>query len=149
MNTGMLAPAAVLVAWSLIMLLWMGVVRQPALKNAGVTLRESRGKRGQDLEGVVTEDVMWKSHNYTHLMEQPTLFYALVLILALAGNDGVDVILAWAYVAVRVVHSLWQATVNTVPVRLTLFTLGTLVLIAFTVKALMATLFAGPGALGL
>ena len=149
MNTGMLAPAAVLVAWSLIMLLWMAFTRMPAMKKAGVALEEHRGRRGQDLEGVLSDEVMWKSHNYVHLMEQPTLFYAVAFILALAGHDGIDVILAWAYVAIRIVHSLWQATVNTLMVRMTLFKVSTLVLIALTVKALLATLFAGPAALGL
>ena len=86
---------------------------------------------------------MWKSHNYTHLMEQPTMFYAAVVILASRGPTQIDVWLAWAYVAIRIVHSIWQATVNRIPVRVTLFATSSLFLIALAIRALQATLFAG------
>ena len=141
MTKAMLAPAAVLVAWSLVMLLWMGRARFAAMTNAGVDLRQARpGGRGQDLEPVLPPSVMWKSHNYTHLMEQPTLFYAVVVILALGGGGATDVRLAWAYTALRVIHSLYQATVNRVPVRFALFLVSTLVLIALAVRAVLLTL---------
>jgi hypothetical protein len=83
---------------------------------------------------------MWKSHNYTHLMEQPTLFYATVMILALAGAGRIDVALAWTYTVLRVVHSLYQATINRVTVRLMLFQVSSLVLIALAIRALALTL---------
>ena len=88
---------------------------------------------------------MWKSHNYTHLMEQPTIFYPAVIILAIMGATGLDVGLAWAYVAIRIVHSLWQASVNRIPVRAALFFVSSFVLIALAVRALVATLFASHG----
>lgn len=97
------------------------------------------GGRGQDLEGVLPPLVNWKSHNYTHLMEQPTLFYAVVAILAIVGAGRIDVALAWGYVSLRVVHSLWQATVNRVPVRFALFSLSTFCLIGLAVRAVLAT----------
>ena len=81
------------------------------------------GGRGQDLEGVLPDSVNWKAHNYMHLMEQPTLFYATVAILAIMGPVEHDVLFAWGYVTIRIVHSVWQATVNTIPVRFTLFLL--------------------------
>ena len=141
MQAQILAPVAVLVAWSIIMLLWTAGTRFPAMAKQGVKLGTApAGARGQDLEGVVAPNVQWKSHNYTHLMEQPTLFYATVLILALLGPSALDVTLGWAYVALRIVHSLWQATVNKIPVRFTLFVLGTLCLAAMEVHALRLTL---------
>lgn len=140
MQTAILAPAAVLVAWSLVMLFWMAALRLPALAKLQLPPERSRGGRGSDLDGVLPAELQWKAHNYNHLMEQPTVFYALVAILAIAGASETDVLLAWAYVALRVVHSLWQAVVNTIPVRLTLFSLGSIVLIALTVSALKATL---------
>lgn len=144
MQTQMLAPAAVLVAWTLIMLLWMGFTRMPALKKAGIDARNAEpGRRGNDLEGIIPAQIQWKAHNYNHLMEQPTIFYALVAILAIAGAGALDVTLAWTYVALRIAHSIWQATVNRIPVRLTLFTLSSLCLIPLTIRALQATLFAG------
>ncbi|GAA0280669.1 MAPEG family protein [Alteraurantiacibacter aestuarii] len=140
MQTQILAPAAVLVAWTLIMLIWMGVTRLPALARLQLPPERSRGGRGSDLDGVLPAETQWKAHNYNHLMEQPTIFYALVMILAIAGAAQLDVWLAWAYVALRVAHSLWQALVNTIPVRLTLFGVSSLVLMTMAVRAVQLTI---------
>lgn len=145
MQAQMLAPAAVLVFWSLVMLFWTAGTRFPALAKSGIDLKEAkRGGRGQDLEGVLPEAVQWKSHNYTHLMEQPTIFYPTVVILAIMGAGPLDVALAWAYVFVRIVHSIWQATVNVVSVRFMLFIISTVCLLALSVRAVLATLLHDP-----
>lgn len=95
MASPVLAPAAVLVTWSLIVLIWMSRARFAAMAASGIDVSKARpGGRGQDLERVLPPHVMWKSHNYTHLMEQPTLFYAVVMILALAGAGPIDAQLA-------------------------------------------------------
>jgi MAPEG family len=147
MNAQILAPAAVLVVWTLVMLSWLAVTRLPPLfKQPGGMAAAKRGGRGQDLEGVLPDSVQWKSHNYTHLLEQPTLFYATVVILALTSFSPLDVTLAWAYVGLRIVHSLWQALVNTVPVRFTLFNLSTVCLLVLAIHAVMATISAGGAA---
>ena len=143
MPAQILAPAAVLILWSLNMLGWLVVSRFGALRASGIDLGKSKpGARGSALDGVLPDPVMWKSHNYTHLMEQPTLFYAVVAILAIMGPGTVDVLLAWGYVALRIVHSLWQATINRIPVRVLLFVASTLCLIGLAVQALLATLLA-------
>ncbi len=143
LQTQILAPAALLVLWSLIMLNWMALTRLPPLfSQPGGLGSAKRGGRGQDLEGVLSDSVQWKSHNYTHLMEQPTIFYATVFILALAGFNATDVTLAWAYVGLRIAHSLWQAMVNTIPVRFTLFLISTLCLLILAVHAVQVTMFA-------
>lgn len=144
MQAQMLAPAAVLVAWTLVMLLWMAGTRLPAMSKMGGLGNTKPGGRGVDLEGVIDDRINWKSHNYSHLLEQPTLFYAVVLIIALMGAQPIDALLAWAYVAIRIVHSLWQATVNRIPVRFTLFLLSTLCLIVLAIRAIMLTLLANP-----
>ena len=145
MQAQMLAPAAVLVLWSLIMLLWVSFTRFPAMNKAGMTAGNATpGGRGADLEKVLPANVNWKSHNYTHLMEQPTIFYPTVVILAVMGAGAIDVALAWAYVLIRIVHSLWQALVNRLPVRITLFTLSTLCLLVLAIRAVMATLLHDP-----
>ncbi|MEQ1542744.1 MAG: MAPEG family protein [Novosphingobium sp.] len=147
MQAQMLAPAAVLVLWSLVMLFWLALTRLPPLfKQPGGLGSSKRGGRGQDLEGVLPDTVQWKSHNYTHLMEQPTLFYATVAIIAILGAQQLDVRLAWGYVVLRIAHSLWQALVNTVPVRFMLFNLSTLCLMILAVRAVMATCGAGGAA---
>ena len=138
-----LAPPAVLILWSLVMLLWMSATRFPAFAKLGLKVSEAeRGSRYVDVEGMVPAKVNWKSHNYTHLMEQPTIFYAAVVILALAGEgSGINLTFAWAYVAIRVVHSIWQATVNIILIRVTLFTVSTLCLWVLAINAVRATLF--------
>jgi hypothetical protein len=69
-------------------------------------------------------------------MEQPTLFYAVILALALLGAEGgLESGLAWLYVGVRVVHSLVQATVNKVIPRFALFMVASIVLLALALRA--------------
>jgi hypothetical protein len=140
-NIPILAPAAVLVLWSMVMLLWMTATRFPAFARAGLGLDTAApGTRYADVESMLPPSVNWKSHNYTHLMEQPTLFYAVVAVLALAGEGGgMNAAMAWAYVGIRVVHSLWQAMVNRIPVRVFLFTLSSLCLLWLAVNAVWVT----------
>ena len=142
MNAPILAPAAVLVLWSVVMLYWMAGTRIPAIGKSGADLKSAKpGGRGVDLEGVLPDTVNWKGHNYTHLMEQPTLFYATIAILALAGaGDGVNVQLAWGYAGLRIAHSLWQSLVNTIPVRFALFIASSLCLTVLAINAVRVTL---------
>ena len=145
MQAQMLAPAAVLVAWSLVMLFWMAFTRFPALAKVGIAIGNApAGVRGQDSEAALPPQVNWKSHNYTHLMEQPTVFYAAVVIIAIMGPSAGDALAAWIYVGLRIVHSIWQATVNKVPVRFMLFLAGSLVLVFLAYRALSLTLFHDP-----
>jgi hypothetical protein len=130
------APAIALVLWSLVMLAWLALTRIPAMSRAGIPVLRIVGSRGANLEGVLPDRVNWKSHNYAHLMEQPTLFYATALVLGIAGaGDGVNLQLAWAYVALRVAHTLVQAAWNRVAVRFTLFALATAVLAWLAINA--------------
>lgn len=140
MQAQILTPAAVLVLWSIVMLLWMAGTRLPALTKMGGLGKAKPGGRGQDLEGVLPDEINWKAHNYSHLMEQPTLFYATVTILAIMGPASPDIVLAWGYVVLRIIHSIWQSTVNRVPVRFTLFMLSTLCLIGLALRALGSTM---------
>jgi hypothetical protein len=138
-QSSIFAPAIVLVLWSLVMLGWLAMTRLPAMSRAGVDLTTLVGARGANLEGVVPDRVNWKAHNYTHLMEQPTLFYATVIILGMIGQgEGLNLQLAWAYVILRIAHSIVQATWNRVAVRFTLFSLSTAVLLMLAVRAAIA-----------
>lgn len=142
MPDNLLAPGAVLALWTLIMLGWLAVSRGAAVKNAGIDLSKAQpGGRGTDLEPALPPSANWKSHNYTHLLEQPTLFYAVIIFLHLSGGST-DLTrgLAWAYVVLRIIHSVWQATVNRVPVRFAIFALSTFCLIALALLAVIATL---------
>ena len=140
MQAQMLAPAAALVLWTLIMLIWVAASRFPAMSKLGRSVKSAApGGRGLNLEGVLPDAVQWKSHNYSHLMEQPTIFYPVVVIIALMGANAGDVAFAWGYVALRIVHSVWQSTVNTLPVRFTLFALSTLCLLLLAIHAFELT----------
>ena len=139
MQSGILKPVVVLIAWTLVMLVWMLARRLPAMKAAGVDLTRLVGGRGADADGVLPASAQWKAHNYNHLMEQPTLFYAVTLVIAFTGTgDGVNMWIGWGYAALRIAHSLWQASVNRVSVRFALFILSSLCLVALTLHAAMA-----------
>lgn len=141
MPSPILAPVIALVLWTLLMMLWMYATRLPAMRAAGISFKTLVGGQGRDLDKVVPAPIQWKAHNYNHLMEQPTLFYAVALALAVAGlGDGLDVALAWTYVALRVLHSLIQATVNIVRFRFLAFAGASLVLLVLAVRAALALL---------
>ena len=132
-----LAPVVALVAWSIIVMLWMVVTRFAEFRRLGISFATiPPGSRGVDLEGRADPHAMWKSHNYSHLMEQPTIFYAIALTLALMVSAAASTVwLAWGYVGFRIVHSLVQGTINIVAIRFTIFTLATLCLLGLTTHA--------------
>ena len=134
-----LAPVAALALWSMVMWLWMYATRIPAMQRAKIDAVNLVGGTGKSLDEVLPPEVQWKAHNYNHLMEQPTVFYAVALALAIAGmGDGINAQLAWAYVGLRIVHSLVQATVNRVMIRFAIFALSSLALIALCIHAFAA-----------
>ncbi len=139
MDTGLLKPVVALAAWSMLVWAWLFIVRIPALRKAGIDMTRYTGGTGKDLDRVLPEKPQWIAHNYNHLMEQPTLFYAVALALALLGQGtGPNVTLAWGYVVLRVAHSIVQATWNKVTIRFLLFMLASLCLVALTVQAVIA-----------
>lgn len=139
MHSAILQPVVVLIAWTLVMLLWMLVTRLPAMRASGIDLSRLKGTKPADADQGLPATVQWKAHNYNHLHEQPVLFYAVSLVIAFTGTgDGVNAWLAWAYVGLRIAHSVWQATVNQVSVRFALFLLASLALVALTLHAAMA-----------
>jgi hypothetical protein len=137
-----LAPVVALVAWTLIVMLWMVIARRKAFATMGVTWGNiPRGSRGANLDGKAPDETQWPSHNYNHLMEQPTIFYAIALTTALMGmGGGINLWLAWGYVGFRIAHSLVQCTINIVAIRFALFALASLCLLGLTVHAGMRIL---------
>jgi hypothetical protein len=127
----LLGPVVTLVAWSIVMLFWLAIARAPYVRG-----RLPDGARGADVERDHPGKANWPAHNYQHLMEQPTIFYAIVFALILMGFDApINVWLTWGYVGLRIVHSIVQATVNIVRLRFTIFLLSTLCLIGLTTHA--------------
>ncbi|MGU3314480.1 MAPEG family protein [Sphingomonas sp. M6A6_1c] len=139
MHSEILRPMAALVAWTLVMLVWMLATRLPSMKAAGLRLGALVGTKPSDADRGLPPQVQWKAHNYNHLHEQPTLFYAICTVIALSGTgDGVNAMIAWLYVGLRVIHSLVQATTNKVGPRFMLFIASSLALAALTLHAVMA-----------
>lgn len=126
-----LQPAVALMAWTMVMWLWMYVTRIPAMNAAKLDPDSLAKDPTKTLDDLLPPSTQWKAHNYNHLHEAPTLFYAVCLVIAVAGaGNGTSATVAWAYVALRVIHSLVQATVNKVTVRFMLFTLSSIALMA-------------------
>ncbi|MDE0757468.1 MAG: MAPEG family protein [Pseudomonadales bacterium] len=134
-----LLPVLVLVIWSIIQMLWGLSARLPAIGAA--KLGPTAGQRTSELAEKLPREVQWKFDNYNHLMEQPTLFYATVIALAVAGLDtGLNLYLAWLYTGLRVVHSIVQSTSNPVMLRFSIFSLGSVALAAMAVNGVMQML---------
>jgi hypothetical protein len=132
--TSMLAPVIALVLWSAVIWAWMYATRIPAILKARMVL-DPMAPRGTQM-AQLPASVRWKADNYNHLMEQPTLFYAVALTLALVGDQTtISLALAWAYVGLRVVHSLVQVLVNIIVVRFTIFLISSLALFALAIRA--------------
>ncbi len=133
----MLLPLVALVLWTFVLWAWMYATRLPAMRAARMK-PDPTAPRGEQMAQLPAE-VRWKADNYNHLLEQPTLFYAICLAAAVAGKAGsLDLALAWSYVGLRVVHSLVQALVNKIEVRFALFVLSSLVLLAQSVRLALA-----------
>lgn len=136
---GLIAPVVALIAWSLIVLVWLYVTRIPAMQKAKIRANQASKAQMEALPASARNP----ADNYNHLMEQPTLFYAVCFALQfLEQTQPINIGLAWAYVALRVVHSLVQGTSNVITLRFSVFSLATLALMALTVHAAMAV-FAG------
>jgi hypothetical protein len=133
-----LQPVVALAAWTMAMWFWMYATRIPAIGAAKVDLDAMVRDPETSLDDVLPVGVQWKAHNYNHLHEAPTVFYAIAIVLAVIGQgDGLNAQLGWAYVGLRIVHSLVQATINKVTLRFALFALSSLVLIALVARAVM------------
>ena len=134
-QSSLIAPVMALVLWSLVIWVWMYATRIPAMQKARIDPQEAARTRVLALP----PEIMWVSDNYNHLMEQPTIFYATALGAQLAGQaNSLNLGLAWAYVILRIAHSLIQCTVNIVMLRFAVFTLSTLVLAALALRTAIA-----------
>lgn len=130
----LLGPLVALVAWTLVIWIWMYATRLPAIRAARMRL-DPNAPRGQQMS-TLPPSVRWKADNYNHLMEQPTIYYAIVLALVLLGDSRESTLwMAWAYTGLRVLHSLVQVLINKIEVRFVLFFLSTVPLFGLVYQA--------------
>jgi hypothetical protein len=124
---------------TLVMFLWMVATRPLAMRRAGIHPQDAA--HTSVLKERLPSEVQRITDNYNHLFEAPTLFYAMVLAIVVLGHaDPLHARAAWAFVALRVLHSLVQATFNRVTVRFTLFALSWLALGLMIVREGLAAL---------
>ena len=129
--TAILQPVIVLGLWTVAVFIWMMATRAPAMQKAGIKIQDAKHPRQMKLPSQVIQ----VSDNYNHLFEQPTLFYAIAISIAVLGHgDALNVQLAWAFVLLRIIHSVVQGTINIVAVRFSLFALAWVVLAAMVIR---------------
>jgi len=134
MHSPILAPLVALVLWSFVMWAWLYATRIPAIMKNKIAFDPSRP--AAEFHEQLPAQVRWKADNYNNLMEQPTLFYAVSLTLALLdAGAGLNTYLAWLYVGLRIAHSLVQATMNAIMPRFAIFMAASVVLLVMSVRA--------------
>ena len=145
MRSDIFEPVIALAIWTMVIWIWMYATRLPAMGRAGIDAKNMVGSTGRglrdDLVAKGEEKASWVADNYNHLHEGPTVFYAVAIVLALIGQgDGLNATIAWAYVGLRIAHSLVQILSNRVVVRFVLFALSSVALLMLVVHAAMAVL---------
>lgn len=134
-----LQPVVMLLALNCVVFFWMYATRIPAVQKAGLVM-DPNLPTGEQMSKL-PPNVRWKADNYNHLLEQPTMFYAVALTLALLGEGvGLNTTLAWGYVGLRVVHTIVQTLWNPILVRFGIFMVSSLFLVALVVRATMLVL---------
>jgi hypothetical protein len=134
MNSPILAPLVALVLWSFVIGAWLYATRIPALMKNRIIYDPYRPNEA--FHAQLPAQVRWKADNYNNLMDQPTLFYAVALTLALLdAGGGLNAVLAWVYVALRVAHSLIHALINVVMLRFAGFMAASVALLLLSVRA--------------
>ncbi len=145
MRSDIFEPVVVLAAWTMIVWIWMYATRLPAMGRAGIDGKTMVGSTGRglrdDLVAKGEVKASWVADNYNHLHEAPTIFYAVAIVLGLIGQgDNLNATIAWAYVGLRIAHSLVQILSNRVIIRFALFALSSIALFMLVVHAAMAAL---------
>lgn len=145
MRSDIFEPVVALALWTMIVWTWMYATRLPAMGRAGFDAKNMVGSTGRglrdDLVAKGEEKASWVADNYNHLHEAPTVFYAVAIVLGLIGQgDGFNATIAWAYVGLRIAHSLLQIISNRVLMRFVLFALSSVALLMLVVHAAMAVL---------
>ena len=139
MRSPILVPLITLVLWSFVMWAWLYATRIPAITKNRIIFDPHRPN--EEFHARLPAQVRWKADNYNNLMEQPTLFYAVALTLALLGEGaGLNAALAWLYVGLRIAHSLVHAIVNTIMLRFAIFMAASVVLLVMTVRAALSVM---------
>lgn len=108
--------------WIYMYVLRIGYIRRQRIHPQKLTTPDK-------LIGLIPEPVSYPAYNFRNLLELPILFYALCLLLFVTGMaDTWDLLAAWVFVVLRVVHSVIHCTVNVVIYRFYVYFVSALVL---------------------
>jgi hypothetical protein len=141
-NVDILYPAFALAAWTFVVLLLIPFVRVRSVRRREIAPNDF--KYGES--PAVPPAVSIPNRNYMNLLELPMLFYVVCVVLYVtAGASRLAVYVAWAYVALRVVHSIIHLSYNYVLHRLAAFTLSNAALVSLWVIASMHVASKGGG----
>lgn len=132
-----LKPVFAMALLTVFVTIWMAVTRVPAMMRLKV--HPQKGQDTRTLREHLPHEVNRVANNYNHLFEQPVLFYAVCICLAILDHaDAFMVNCAWTYVAIRVAHTFTQAKFDIVIVRFYLFIASWLVLACMIIKEAIA-----------
>lgn len=137
--SAILLPVFVVGLLTVVMTVWMVATRVPQMAKQGIDAQEAQDT--SRLRDLLPPETMRVSNNYNHLFEQPTLFYAVAISIAVLGHvDAIHVACAWTYTVLRIAHSLVQATVDIVMIRFGLFVMSWIALGVMTVREVLVLL---------
>jgi len=128
-----LQPVFVVILLTMAMAVWMLFTRIPAMKR--LRIHPQKGQDTSKLRELLPSEVNRVSNNYNHLFEQPTLFYAVAISIAVLGHvDSIHITCAWAYAILRIAHSIIQATIDFVYARFIIFIISWVVLSVMIIR---------------
>jgi hypothetical protein len=134
-STSILLPPMVLVGWTFLVLLLIPYQRFKAAHAKLVVIDDF--KLGESAN--VPAHVSLPNRNFMNLLEMPVLFYVVSFTLLLSQQvDALAVNMAWAYVGLRMGHSLVHLTYNNVMHRLGFFVASNIVLVMVWSRLLWA-----------
>jgi hypothetical protein len=127
-----LCPVFALAAWTFLVLLLIPFVRVRSVRRREIGPNDFKYGESQ----AVPPNVSIPNRNYMNLLELPMLFYVVCVVLYVtAGASRLALVVAWSFVALRVVHSLIHLTYNRVLHRLSAFALSNAALVSLWVIA--------------
>ena len=128
----LLTPVFILILWTFTIFLIMSYGRTRFMKDP------QDAAHTKDIKGTLPAWVERTGDNYNHLFEQPVAFYVVTLAIALINSiDPLMMQLAWAFVILRIIHSLVQLTFNLVLVRFMIFLIGWLIIAYMAISQLI------------
>ena len=124
-----------------ILAVWTGAVRLLTVMRRVLAVRARRVsarafRLGESAE--VPADLAVFNRNLMNLLEMPVLFYVVSLAFYVAhAVDGTVLLLAWSYVALRLLHSAVHLTFNHIGARFAAFAASNIVLLLMWIRLMV------------